>query len=556
MKKYMILVVCLGLLLFSCQTNNDWLTKDLGQGIYSLTNTKEASSVNPVKGDFPGGRGPNDLVVYTPEFGERTGTNEWGIEAVVDNGYIISIGGNNSLIPENGLVISGNELASQWINNNLTVGMKVDITENTINYVKSENTSIYRARVIYAKILKRIDEKKIDFNDQLSKCNEEVAELFKQFCEAKNNENVDDARVYSTQILKQVQNLFYQTFSPKKGEFRGVWIRLNDKTPEQLKNTIKRMADAGINAILPETVYNGYSIYPNAHQLMPQLPQFEGWDPMAVMIEECKKYNIKVIPWCEMFFIGGKNSPIAKKKPEWLGKFRTGKTAAVLEPGFQYLCPSRPEVHKFLLEILDTLLTRYDLSEIQLDYIRYSLSEPWEKGACYCDFCQKKVKKQNHFDIKKITPENKNEWKQWNEYRINNITTFVAEVNDLVQKKHPNVDLSADVFPNPQISLTHKFQDWKSWVDKSMIDVVYIMTYSVDNKTVHDDSKSMIDILKGSSSEGVVGLGPYMGFQPDVLLEQIEIARSYGAKGVCLFSFNALNEEQINALKVGPFRKL
>lgn len=34
--------------------------------------------------EFPGGRGPNQMVIYTPAYGSpETGTNAWGAEAVV-----------------------------------------------------------------------------------------------------------------------------------------------------------------------------------------------------------------------------------------------------------------------------------------------------------------------------------------------------------------------------------------------------------------------------------------------------------------------------------------
>lgn len=552
-------VFSLSLLLFiGCQAPSTWLNHDLGEPLLRIENTKALTAINPVRDQYPSGRGPNHLVVYLSGYADTTGTNEWGSEAIVSDGIITSIGGNNSVIPENGLVISGNGPSSIWINQNLEVGMEVELTSNNeLKYTRTENSDVMRARTIYQNAQKRMDERSElkQYEKYFEEIKKEIEIDFKLFLQAKEDNSVEGAKMQSFNLLNLSQNLYYQTFAPKKDEFRGVWVRLNDKTPEELVGTLQRMADAGINAILPETVYNGYTIYPNGHELLPQLPQFEGWDPMAVMIEECAKHNIEVIPWTEMFFVGGENSPLAKQKPEWLGLFRHGSHAAELEPGFHYFCPSRPEVHHFLLQTLDTLASRYSIDGVQLDYIRYSLSEPWQKGLCYCDFCKTKVKNELGFDIYEITPEDTNEWSAWNQFRADNITRFVKSASDLFKEKYPNIPLSADVFPDNSISLSQKFQDWKLWVDKDYIDEIYIMTYSPQNEVVKSDAELLMQNVKNSKARSIVGLGPYLGFQPELLLQQIEIAREAGADGVCLFSFNALSQDQLDALGRGPFRK-
>lgn len=80
-------------------------------------------------------RGPNQLIIYTPEYGKRTGTNPWGAEAIVKNGRVTEIRQGfltetqDSPIPENGYVVSGHGRAKEWINSNLEKGMKVELIE-------------------------------------------------------------------------------------------------------------------------------------------------------------------------------------------------------------------------------------------------------------------------------------------------------------------------------------------------------------------------------------------------------------------------------------------
>ena len=81
--------------------------------------------------NYPGLRGTNQLIVYSSAFGDRTGTNEFGTEAVIEGNIVTSLSGADSLIPANGFVISGHGRAKKWINENVIVGSKIYIdTEN------------------------------------------------------------------------------------------------------------------------------------------------------------------------------------------------------------------------------------------------------------------------------------------------------------------------------------------------------------------------------------------------------------------------------------------
>ncbi len=51
-------------------------------------------------------RSKNEALVYTPEYGWRTGTNTSGKEIVVDNDIVAGTGTGNSAIPRNGFVVS------------------------------------------------------------------------------------------------------------------------------------------------------------------------------------------------------------------------------------------------------------------------------------------------------------------------------------------------------------------------------------------------------------------------------------------------------------------
>jgi len=83
--------------------------------------------------EYPGGRGPDMLVAYTPAYSApTTGTNEWGREAVVREGKVVEMTHHNSVIPSDGYVISGHGKAAQWITYNLAPGSRVLLEEERL----------------------------------------------------------------------------------------------------------------------------------------------------------------------------------------------------------------------------------------------------------------------------------------------------------------------------------------------------------------------------------------------------------------------------------------
>ncbi|MBS3788052.1 hypothetical protein KGY79_07660 [Candidatus Bipolaricaulota bacterium] len=80
-------------------------------------------------------RGPNQLIVYTSEYGERTGTNPWGAEAIVKNGKVVELRhgflaqDSDSPIPEEGFVLSGHGTAKEWLTSSLEKGISVELIQ-------------------------------------------------------------------------------------------------------------------------------------------------------------------------------------------------------------------------------------------------------------------------------------------------------------------------------------------------------------------------------------------------------------------------------------------
>ena len=139
---------------------------------------------------YPGGRGPNKLVIYSPKYGKHTGTNEFGTEAVVENNIVTELSGADSVIPTNGIVISGHGTAKNWISKNLTVGSKVyvDTATRTLTvYVTSDSlTYEVRNKIDEAKsIISYYKQKMPNYNPELSENHIRIAENYLKMAERK-----------------------------------------------------------------------------------------------------------------------------------------------------------------------------------------------------------------------------------------------------------------------------------------------------------------------------------------------------------------------------------
>jgi len=123
----------------------------------------EADAVDPRgQSEFGGGRGSNQLIVYTPAYGHpTTKTNEWGYEAVVTGGVVTHSGGNDSAIPPDGFVVSGHGTAATWVLSNLTTGTMVQLDGATVRYTPSARDAAstgQRLRALRYRVLGQLPE--------------------------------------------------------------------------------------------------------------------------------------------------------------------------------------------------------------------------------------------------------------------------------------------------------------------------------------------------------------------------------------------------------------
>ena len=522
---------------------------------------------------YPGGRGANKLVIYTPKFGLHTGTNEFGTEAIVENNTVTALSGADSTIPENGIVISGHGIAKNWITQNITVGSKVYVDEGNKKlyiYTTSESYT-FEAEQKIKEAKSMIDyymQKSADYNYNLPMGHIQTAENYLKIAQGE-TQNSGILKQYTQEAI-DAANMAIKTSLPYiKGELKGTWVRPTETSEQQIIATLDKMQSNGFNSVFLETYFHGKTIFPSAtmnkYGFTVQNEKFEGFDPLEIWIKEAHKRDMKVHIWFQSFYVG--NTPpeneefsILSVRPDWGNKtkrFADSPTAtkSTSEHNGYFIDPANPEVQEFLLELLTEIIETYQPDGINLDYIRYPNATAGndQNAWGFTEYARNDFYELYGVDPIELTTADVL-WYDWNQYRRNNITNFVKKVGKLGRQK--NVYVSAVIFPDLASALATKQQDWRTWSVKDYINGFTPLFLTYDSKMLSSMMNNVKNV-KAPCTDLYAGLFvTFMGGASEDLIRQIYETRKLEANGVILFDWAHTTPTYTTTLMASAFNNL
>lgn len=226
--------------------------------------------------------------------------------------------------------------------------------------------------------------------------------------------------------------------------FRGVWVSTvkmldypskknlySDNLKEEFIDILNTCEQLNINAIIfqirpaTDAFYNSpfepWSEWLTGKQGRPPNPFF---DPLEFMIEESHKRNIQFHAWINPFrAIATINvadvvpNHISKTKPNWF--FDYGK--------HRYFNPGIPEVQTYILKVIADIVRRYNVDGIHFDDYFYPYPEKDANGT---------IKPIPDIETYNLYGKNFGRIEDW---RRNNINTFVHRVHDTIKAIKPNI---------------------------------------------------------------------------------------------------------------------
>ncbi len=362
-------------------------------------------------------------------------------------------------------------------------------------------------------------------------------------------------------------NEFPRNHSLAQAEVRAMWldrgtiVRAGSK--RGMAQIFERLAAAGINTVFVETVNAGYPIYPS--EVAPeQNPMTRHWDPLAAAVELGKEHDIEVHAWMWLFAAGNRRhnhllnlpndypGPLLSANPTWAGYSRRGQMIPVGQDK-PFLDPANPQVRSYLLRQMREIVTNYDVDGIQFDYVRYPFQDPSaDRTYGYGLEGRLRFRELTGVDPATLSPRRDPKlspiqqrrrqqlWNRWTEFRIEQVSSFVAEASTMLRQQRPDLTISAAVFAKPTHERRQKIQqDWEDWARRGDVDWIVLMSYAMDTSRFEELIHPWV--LNNDYGSTLIIPGIRLLNLPDMAaFDQIQTLRDLPVSGYALFAADNL----------------
>jgi uncharacterized lipoprotein YddW (UPF0748 family) len=322
---------------------------------------------------------------------------------------------------------------------------------------------------------------------------------------------------------------------------RGVWFHHPESRHEKgWEGVLSELAKVGITDVFVQLQAAGTVFFPikGRDVVSGKVPR-RAEDGLQALLASASKHKIRVHAWITCWNLEGSD-------PSQQALLKTSLRLMTDEKGvpLNWLCPSLPENRALLLDGIKALAFR-GVQGIHLDYIRYP-----EAQGCYAMATRKA--------FETVLGRRVATWPQdvlpggpdgvaFDRFRQQEITSFVQEVRQMLQKSYSGCELSAAVFPTPE-SARLRGQNWSRWVNEAMVDFVCPMMYS---NTGHGFEQALRSGLAEIQERARVW--PGIGYSADEsqldrrgIAEQIEKVRQAHVGGVAFFAYDSGLVEILN----------
>lgn len=265
---------------------------------------------------------------------------------------------------------------------------------------------------------------------------------------------------------------------------RGVWLTNVASealfTPENVVEAVQKCHKLGINTIFVVTWNKAMTMYRS--QVMKELTGFEidpeldqnntGRDPLQEVIDEARKYDIKVIAWFEFGFSSSHQEDggiLLQKKPHWASLDAQGNLTT--KNGFEWMNALDTEVQDFILSLILEVVNNYDVDGIQGDDRLPAM--PSEGGY------NPEVIEAFKADNFGMAPPDYHKDFNWVQWRAEILNDFMKRIYQEVKAADPNciVSMSPSIFPWAK---EEYLQDWPTWVNFGYVDMIVPQVYRRD----------------------------------------------------------------------------
>jgi len=355
---------------------------------------------------------------------------------------------------------------------------------------------------------------------------------------------------------------------------RALWItRTTLTSPESIKQMVAAAQAGGFNTLLVQVrgrgdAYYSATIEPRAAELTGK-PSF---DPLATVLADAHAAGLKVHAWVAVNLVSSSVSLPASRDhviyraPEWLmvprelaaemkkidlrspayvGRLaRWTRAHSSIVEGL-YTSPLHPAAQDHAAAVIGEIAAKYPIDGVHLDYVRFPNEEfdyspgamDQFKTAIAADLNDREKREAAARELidpaayPNLFPE------RWSDFRRSRLTSLIIKIRTAVKTARPGTLVSAAVVPDAQMAFTSRMQDWRGWIDQSLLDVICPMAYTAESEIFQ---KQIAAARAYAGSRPVwAGIGAYQ-LSPAQTLAHIAAANKLGVAGIILFSYESL----------------
>ena len=265
---------------------------------------------------------------------------------------------------------------------------------------------------------------------------------------------------------------------------------LNDST--KVDSAISFIQKNNIDNIFIHVYSNGEAFY-NSNLVFSDLDIIDIKDNLMSFMNKVDSIDVKTYAWLNVYnlwkknFYPENNNHFYYQCPECLESDINGRSDKYinlnqiqsLEWDGIYLSPMHPLVNNYILSIINEVVSKYEFDGIFLDYLRYQDYYYGYNLEGIDEF--ENIHEINPLDfnrgiISRRYGYNKNQIDSlkyiWNNFKSNKITELLFGIKSNFQ--NTNIKIGVNAISDPLESKDRYYQDWKFWIESSLIDFAVI----------------------------------------------------------------------------------
>lgn len=275
-------------------------------------------------------------------------------------------------------------------------------------------------------------------------------------------------------------------------ELRGFWVdgfHEGIKTPDQIDSLLRRVREAGCNAVFAEVRKGGDAYY---------ISRYDPWaaddpshfDALACLIAKAHAMRppIAVHAWLNVCSVGANRyalpGHIATSHSDWLSLNARGSHH---DPEAWKIDPGNPDAADWTFRVLMDVVRHYNVDGIHLDAVRYG-----GRGWGYNPTSLARFERLCGRDVRKrlagtgLPAPDDPAWQQW---RRRQVTELVRKIYAQAVAIRPQIVVSAAVIAwrdapkslsdwiGRSAAMNRVYQDWRGWLQQGILDLACPMTY-------------------------------------------------------------------------------